>query len=293
MRVFFILALRLEICLFIKSLLTSTAQDGKTFCTILIDMTYRLFLFIFLAFGHLAYSQELRDSDVVTVTDFVNNIRNGLREKIAAKVQFPIYREYPIPPIANSAEFLKRFSEVFDKDFLNQIKNSKIPGDWSYMGSEKGIMFTNGMLWLSAGEDGGGLYGVNYQSLFEKNLLKSLTEKDRLTLHPSMRQYADPVCIVDTISYHIRVDELKDGTFRYASWKKTSKENSLPELQISSGTETFEGNLGDHSYIFVNKDFRYEIHIIAGGEEPCPPVMLIVYKADKEVFRQAGTVKGG
>lgn len=252
------------------------------------DMTRILFLLIFLDLGHFSYSQQLSKDDIEYVSEFVNNIRHDLRPQIASKAHFPIRRQYPIPPIADSIDFLKRFSDIFDKELLETIKNSKITDDWSHVGW-RGIMLGSGVLWL---EDGGGLKAVNYQSTFEKNLRKSLIEKERSTLHPNIREYDEPTCLVETKAYRIRVDKLKDDTYRYSSWKKSSDKNSIPDLQIFGGTLTFDGSGGNHRYIFTNKDFRYEIEILLIGADDDPPAKLLIYNADKEILSQAGTLKG-
>ncbi|MFN5704569.1 MAG: hypothetical protein ACK45U_01815 [bacterium] len=149
-------------------------------------------------------------------------------------------------------------------------------------------MLHNGVLWI---EDNGGLKAVNYQSAFETNLRTSLIEKDRSTLHPTMREYLEPRCIVETEVYRIRVDELKDGTYRYSSWKKNSDVGSIPDLQLTEGTLVFEGSGGNHRYIFTTEDFRYEIEILLIGFDYDSPVRLLIFKADKEILNQPGKLK--
>lgn len=256
--------------------------------TILIEMTRIIFLLIFLTFGHFSYSQELSKDDIEYVSEFVSNISDDLRPQIASKAHFPIRRQYPIPPIVDSIDFLKRFSEIFDEELLEAIKNSKMEDDWSHVGW-RGITLGAGVIWL---EDGGGLKAINYQSIFEKNLRKYLIEIERSTLHPSIREYTEPTCLVETKVYRIRVDKLKDDTYRYSSWKKSSDENSIPDLQLSGGTITFDGSGGNHRYIFTNENYRYEIEILHIGADDDPPAKLHIYKADKEFLSQAGTLKG-
>jgi len=243
---------------------------------------------VFIFFGLSSKSQELSQDDIELVKDFVNCIKGDLRGKIASEAHFPIRRQYPIPPVIDSVDFLNRFSEIFDKTLLDQIKGSKIPDDWSHVGW-RGIMLHNGVLWL---EDGGGLKAVNYQSKFETTIRNSLIEKDRSALHSTMRDYSEPICIVETEAYRIRVDKFKDGTFRYLSWKKNSDVGSIPNLQISGGTLTFDGSGGNHRYIFATGDFRYEIEVLVIASDDDPPARLIVYKADNEISNQPGTLEG-
>jgi hypothetical protein len=251
-------------------------------------MTRNFIIIVFILFGLSSTSQELTKDDIEYVTDFVRCIKKDLRAKIASDAHFPLRRQYPIPPVMDSVDFLKRFSEIFDESLLDQIKHSKIPNDWSHVGW-RGLMLYNGVLWI---EDGGGLKAVNHQSLIEKNLRTSLIEKERSTLHTTMREYAEPTCIVETEVFRIRVDKLKDGTYRYSSWKKSSEAGSLPDLQISGGTMTFDGSGGNHRYIFANADYRYEIEILLIGADADPPAKLLVYQAEKEIVNQPGTLNG-
>jgi hypothetical protein len=50
--------------------------------------------------------------------DSINNVIALFKEKnidkISSKISFPLYREYPIPPIKDKKEFRQRFREVFD-----------------------------------------------------------------------------------------------------------------------------------------------------------------------------------
>jgi hypothetical protein len=251
-------------------------------------MTRTFAIIVSILFGLCTKSQELSKYDIEYVREFVHCIKKDLREKIASDAHFPMRRQYPIPPIQDSVDFLKRFSEMFDQSLLAQIKHSKIPNDWSHVGW-RGIMLHNGVLWL---EDGGGLKAINYQSAFEANLRSSLIENERSTLHSTMREYLEPTCLVETEVYRIRVDKLKDGTYRYSSWKKSSDVGSLPDLQIAGGTLTFDGSGGNHRYIFANGDYRYEIEILLIGADDDPPARLLIYQTDKEILNQPGTLKG-
>ncbi len=62
------------------------------------------------------------------------------------------------------------------------IISSNINESWSAVGW-RGIMFKNGELWI---DYDGKIIAVNYQSAFERNKIKKLTEKDKTSLRKSV-----------------------------------------------------------------------------------------------------------
>ena len=75
----------------------------------------------------------------------------------------------------------------------------------------------DGEIWLA---DDGKIRTVNYFYAEEQKALDDAIKKDKLKLQPSMRRFTKPVLYWVTKSYRIRIDELADGNFRYASWNK-------------------------------------------------------------------------
>jgi len=63
----------------------------------------------------------------------------------------------------------------------------------------------------------------------------------------------------------IRVDELKNGKYRYASWPINSKMSEEPDAVINNGRVIYEGNGGNHRYEFVNGNYTYECSITVVG----------------------------
>ena len=60
------------------------------------------------------------------VLPFIKNIKNNDIKRISSLVHYPIVREHPIPPIKNSNEFILRFNEIFDENFIKIISKSDI-----------------------------------------------------------------------------------------------------------------------------------------------------------------------
>ncbi|MBA6358082.1 hypothetical protein H4J53_19585, partial [Colwellia sp. BRX8-3] len=111
------------------------------------------------------------------------------KKAIATFISYPLGREFPIPAIKNEAELVNRFDEVFDKKFIELIANSDLDKDWSMMGW-RGVMFSSGKLWLDSKNK---IRAITYQSSKEKEIKASLIEKQKQTLHLSLRVYKKPI----------------------------------------------------------------------------------------------------
>src|SRR5690625_1404794 len=141
------------------------------------------------------------NTNVIKIITF---IRKKNIDKITNIIHFPMKREYPIPSIEDEKEFKKRFEEVFDNTLVAKIANSN-PKQWSEIGW-RGIAFENGDVWL---DHEGKIFAVNYQSEVEKELKEYLIAKEKENLHPSLRDFENPV-----IRYIQRVIRLELTNFQ-------------------------------------------------------------------------------
>lgn len=207
-------------------------------------------------------------------------------DKISNKISFPLYREYPIPPIKDKVEFMQRFSEVFDKNLIDKIANSKIE-QWSEVGW-RGIMLDNGDIWMSNSD--WIITAVNYQSEFEKKLKQYLIAKDKENIHNSLKAFESPIYKINTQNFLIRIDKLNNKKYRYASWKISESESSKPEVIIDNGILEFEGSGGNHVITFINRNYTYKVYRNILGEEDSPDITLEIEKEGKTILTQDGTL---
>jgi hypothetical protein len=221
------------------------------------------------------------------ITDFINYFKNNDREEIALLVSYPLKREYPISEVKDREKFLMRFDEIFDSKLIAMIVNSNPSKDWSALGYQ-GMMLGNGSVWI---DYDGTLLAVNYQSDAEARIKKELIVKDKQHLHNSLSDFETPVCVLLTKKYRIRIDAMKNGKYRYASWKFTSKMNDKPDLVIQNGKYVPDGSGGNHSYVFKNGNYLYECGIVLLGEEDSSPAYLTVYKDGKEIVSEPAAIK--
>jgi hypothetical protein len=238
---------------------------------------------IVLIFAHqFLLGQELKKEYQNHIVTFINFVKNNQKEKLADLISYPLKREYPITNIRNKKEFIKRYDEIFDVILKNIIVKSNPAKDWSEVGW-RGIMLNRGDIWM---DTDGKIIAINYQSKLEKEIKEGKVKIEKSTLHPSLANYNEPVCIIETSKFRVRIDDMGKQNYRYASWAITKKMSEKPDLIITNGKFIAEGTGGNHRYEFKKSSYVYEISIIVLGEKETPPAMLKIYKDEKEVLLQ-------
>jgi hypothetical protein len=216
------------------------------------------------------------------VLPIVNAFKDEDKKIIASSIQYPLKRETPIPPINNEQEMLMRFDEVFDEAIVQRIIESDPSNDWSKLGW-RGIMFMHGDLWLNSE---GTIISVNYQSAQEKSIKAQLIEQQKNVLHTSIAVFKSPVLEWETKKFRVRIDLMKDDSYRYAVWKVAASSSSKPDLILLNGEISFDGSGGNHSYVFLNGHYTYECAVTVLGTDLSPPGVLSVYKGDGLILQQ-------
>ncbi len=199
---------------------------------------------------------------------------------IAALIRYPLKRRYPIPDIKDEAELINRFDEVFNDELVAVIAGSNINTDWEKVGW-RGIMLNNGVMWV---DTDGRIIAINTQNAKEEALAKSLIEQGKQSLHASINTFEKPVLDWKTANYHIRVDDLGDGNYRYAVWNIDKRAKDKPDMVLFNGDVTVSGTGGNHYYTFKNGRYSYILHVTIIGCDTSPPGWLEVYKDDERLL---------
>ena len=234
-----------------------------------------------------AYSDiDIKEYKTINVKNIVTLFNEIDINKISDKIKFPLYRKYPIPPIKNKKEFIKRFNEIFDDKLCIKIANSD-SGQWTLMGW-KGIMLDNGTVWMESSFEGR-IIAVNYMSNIEKELRKELIKKEKRSLHSSLRDFESPKYKVITEDYLIRIDKLTNGKYRYASWDINKKESLKPDLILENGEFEYQGSGGNHTITFLNKNYQYKIFMFQLRERDSNDILFEIEKDHKVILSQSGS----
>jgi len=227
---------------------------------------------------HCAYAAEAENQHHITA--FTQAVHDHYTENIAQCMVYPLQRGQNLPSIKNSEEMIARFDEVFDTTLVEMITGSDPEKDWATMGW-RGTMFRDGMIWM---DDDGKITAINYQSEVEKKRALQLLEAERATLHASVQNFQQPMLQWQTSKFRIRVDDLGQGKYRYASWAIDTSFSDEPSLVLYDGTLEYEGSAGNAHYTFKKGAYAYVLDIVELGEQASS---LNVYKSGKLVLHDA------
>jgi hypothetical protein len=241
-----------------------------------------LLIFITVLIHSTAYADNLNSHQLKDVQIIIDLFKNKNVTAISNHIAYPLTREEPLPSINNATEMKQRFSQVFDQKLIQNIANSK-PSQWQSVGW-RGVMLDSGTVWL----EGHQIKAVNYSSDEEQKLKAQLISQQRQKLHPSLRNFSKPDLQFKTTKFQIRIDEMANGQYRYASWGVKQTQSEKPDLILNHGTVVMDGSGGDHHYIFNNGRYQYVIYRNILGASETPDVQLEVTLKSKTVLNQVG-----
>lgn len=226
------------------------------------------------------YAQSLSNDEKAQITLFIEAIQTKDLNKLMPFIAFPIERTYPVPDIENKTEFIARYSEIFDDSISTLISNSDIEKDWQKVGW-RGIMLNSGDIWLD--EYSWTIKRINVQSRAERENRKAMIEQEKKTIHKSLKVFEIPSMVLATDKNLIRIDELKNGTFRFASWPTGAAMNLKPDLIIKNGIIENHGSGGNYEFRFKKRKTLYVCQINQLGTEETSPANLLILQNDIEI----------
>ncbi|MCH5346011.1 MAG: hypothetical protein J1E63_02810 [Muribaculaceae bacterium] len=94
-------------------------------------------------------------------------------------------------------------------------------------------------------------------------------------LHPSIRDFSQIAMLFCTTNYRVRIDEMHNDTYRYASWKNGQSMNEQPDLIIYNGLY----NEDKKAIVFENNGYMY---LVDGPDE----AQLSVVKDGKTILHE-------
>lgn len=118
-----------------------------------------------------------------------------------------------------------------------------------------------------------------------------MIDREKENLHNSLKTFESPTYKIKTKNYLIRIDELTNNKYRYASWKISDKETSKPDIILNDGELEFEGSGGNHVITFVQGKYTYKVYRNIIGEESTPDITLEIEKNGKTILSEDGTLK--
>lgn len=218
----------------------------------------------------------LEKSNYKIVLNFIDAVKKNDKKKMSKMFYYPIGRKYPLPPIEDQKDFINKFDEIFDQDLLKKIKSSSLKKDWNEIGY-RGILFEKAPIWL---DFDGKIYSFYYESKLVLKKRLDLINKDRESLHDSLKIFENPIMKFETKNYIVRIDELKDNNFRLAYWDKLKDQSTEPNIILTNGIYTPNGSGGNHQYDFYSGSYKYSCIRFLIGEGSEMPGFFVKYNSD-------------
>ena len=108
---------------------------------------------------------------------------------------------------------------------------------------------------------------------------------DTAELHEQLSEYSRPILQWRTENFLVRVDEMSEYSYRYASWSADATQSDEPDLILYGGELIMDGSGGNRHYEFTNSGYRYEVHLVYIGTGEAPG-FLYVYQGDELLLRE-------
>lgn len=230
------------------------------------------------------YADGLSQTEKAQVNKLIQFFQKKDVAAISQTVRYPLTRQAPLPDVDNAKQMKVRFNEVFDAKLIQQIANSKTD-QWSSVGW-RGIMLDNGEVWF----DGEKITAVNYSGTAKQKHKQQLISQQKAKLHSSLKAFKQTNFVFTTPNYVVRIDELQNGNYRYASWKSGQPQSSQPDLIINNGKIEYDGSGGNHFYHFKRGNYTYTVYRNLMGADETSEVSLEVTQNSEVILQQNGKI---
>jgi hypothetical protein len=126
----------------------------------------------------------------------------------------------------------------------------------------------------------------------EKKELKTTLKEDldlnglRQIIWKDLKDFKQFKVYMQTEKFKIWIDQMEDGSYRYASWSISKSVDLEPDLILKNGTVNYEGSGGNHWYEFKNANTIYICDINVLGKSS-NDAFLVVKQGEKIIVDQS------
>ena len=228
--------------------------------------------------------------------DLKQAVLENNKDKVCDLVGVPVdlYGDNRTYRIESRTELFDLYDVVFSGHLLDEIKKQTFEDlfvNW------KGVMIGSGEIWFFGHyiDPDGEHPHITVRSIYHPDFFHSKPGqqavqqyllKERSKVHPSLRNFVEPVLQWHSKHHIIRIDKMADSQFRYAAWDIESNPLQKPSLTITHGKKSFDGTGGNHFYQFHNGSYEYRCVVNVIGTADTPPGSIDVFKDGKLVRSQ-------
>ena len=213
-----------------------------------------------------AQDKVLTLNEKIAINNLKDHVMSERKETVANQIKYPLDRcDYFEYNINDKNDFINSFDKIFDSKQIEEFQVSK----WEYVYYPMFEYYSlQGEGYIGEFDDSGKMKLTHIPlSESETIYIQGLIDREKKSLHPSLRNYVEPICLLFAGKYRIRIDLMHDGNIRYSSWKKDAATSAIPDLVIYNGKSS--GNRWGINYDFKNGEYEYHIEDYFIGEGPC------------------------
>lgn len=126
------------------------------------------------------------------------------------------------------------------------------------------------------------------ENKFEEEIKNDSKPSEKNKIHTSLHNFERHTYKIKTEDFLIRIDELSNNKFRYASWEIGKSESSKPDIILNNGVREYQGSGGNHTISFSNGDYNYIVHRNLIAEDGFPDFTIEVEHNNQIILSQAG-----
>ncbi len=234
------------------------------------------------------YFTEWSADVLFAVQKFKYLLKTGSAQLIAQNVVYPYKMGRGVPSIKNEQEFIEKYDIILPKYLRKYLIESPME-HWNYNAYKGNIC----LYWCFNGEITPNGKIVSLKTIKKlREYRKDYIEKEKQTIHPSLKNYNYNLYTMETKEWLIRIDDMNGvykptniddnpkENYRFAAWKKGKTISDEPDIVIDRGIKSDSPDRDINKYLFVSDEYYciFEDNTENSRQNDTPVHSLHLYK---------------
>ncbi len=209
------------------------------------------------------YFTEWSADVLFAVQKFKDLLKTGSPQLIAQNVVYPYKLGRGVPSVKNEQEFIEKFNMILPKQLRKYLIESPME-HWNYNAYKDNIC----LYWCFNGEITMNGKIVSLKTIKKlREYRKEFIEKEKQTIHPSVKNYNYNLYTMETKEWLIRIDDMNGvykpaniddnprENYRLTAWRKGKTISDEPDIVIDRGIKGHSADRDVNRYIFVSDEY--------------------------------------
>ena len=209
------------------------------------------------------YFTEWSADVLFAVQKFKDLLKTGSPQLIAQNVIYPYKLGRGVPSIKTEQEFIEKFNIILPKQLRKYLIESPME-HWSYNAYKGNIC----LYWCFNGEITPNGKIVSVKTIKKlREYRKEYIEKEKQTIHPSVKNYNYNLYTMRSKEWLIRIDDMNGvykpanieedpkENYRFVAWRKGKTISDEPDIVIDRGSKSVFANKWISKFTFVSDEY--------------------------------------